>query len=147
MEVVRTIDLPCDVDRAWAVLTDWERQASWMRDADRVTVTSVTREGIGVRLAVRTRLFGIPAFTEPMEVTAWDPPRHLALRHGGPISGEGTWTLAPIPGATAFTWTERVRLGVPVVGGVAAWCYRPVLARLMGGAQRGLRDVVARDGA
>lgn len=146
MEVTRTIELPCDPARAWAALTDWEGQAAWMRDADRVTVTSSIREGVGVRLAVRTRLFGIPAFTEPMAVTAWDPPRRLTISHGGPVTGDGTWTLTPAAAGTVFTWTESVRLRVPLFGAAAAWCYRPVTAWLLGRAQRGLRDRLARDG-
>ena len=143
MEVVRTVVLPCGPARAWAILTDWEGQASWMRDADRVTVVSAAREGLGVRLAVRTRLFGIPAFTEPMVVTAWEPPRRLRVVHGGPIAGEGTWSLEPVPAGTRFTWTERVRLRVPVLGTIAAWCYRPLLGWLMA---RGQRDLLARVG-
>ena len=74
--------LPTTPEEAWAVLVDWERQADWMLDADRVDVVSPQREGVGVRLAVKTRLFGVPAFTEPMEVTVWDPPRRLEIRHG-----------------------------------------------------------------
>ncbi len=143
MELTRSVELPCDVDRAWAVLVDWERQADWMRDADRVTVVSETREGVGVRLAVRTRLLGIPAFTEPMEVTGWEPPRRLVIRHGGPVGGEGVWLLETSGEGTRFSWTERIRLRVPLVGELAAWCYRPVLRILMGRAQLGLRDLVA----
>ena len=90
-----------------------------MLDADRVEVVSQEREGVGVRLAVRTRILGLPAFTEAMEVTGWEPPRRLVLRHGGLVAGEGTWALTPEPGGTRFDWTEDVRLRVPVVGGAA----------------------------
>ena len=79
--------LPCPPDEAWAILLAWERQADWMLDADRVEVVSEHREGVGVRLAVRTRILGLPAFTEPMEVIGWEPPRRLVLRHGGLIAG------------------------------------------------------------
>ncbi len=102
-----------------------------MLDADRVDVVSAEREGVGVRLAVRTRLLGLPAFTEPMEVIGWEPPRRLVLRHGGLVAGEGTWTLAPEPGGTRFIWIETIRLRVPVVGEAAARLYAPVLRRLM----------------
>jgi uncharacterized protein YndB with AHSA1/START domain len=143
MEVSRSIELTCPVPEAWRVLTDWERQAEWMRDADSVRVVSEHREGVGVRLAVRTRLFGIPAFTEPMEVVAWEPPTRLAIVHGGPVAGDGEWTIEPAGGGSVFTWTERVRLRIPLIGELAAWCYRPVMWTLMGRAQRGLRDAVA----
>jgi hypothetical protein len=142
MEVVRRIVLPCPPGEAWAVLTDWERQADWMLDADRVTVVSDVREGVGVRLAVRTRVLGIPAFTEPMEVTGWTPPRELRIRHGGPVEGSGTWGLDPLDEGTLFTWTERVRLRVPLLGELAARGYAPVMGVLMGRAMAGLRTYV-----
>jgi hypothetical protein len=138
--------LPCTPEEAWAILLAWERQADWMLDADRVEVVSQEREGVGVRLAVRTRILGLPAFTEAMEVTGWDPPRRLVLRHGGLVAGEGTWTLTPEPGGTRFGWTEDVRLRVPVVGGAAAWLYAPVLRWLMRRGARGLREAVIASG-
>ena len=134
--------LPAGPAEVWAVLMDWERQADWMLDADSVTVVSERREGVGVRLAVRTRLFGVPAFTEPMEVTGWEPPRRLTIRHGALVSGTGTWSLEPVTGGTRFTWSEDIRLATPVIGGVAARLYRPVMHTLMGRAMRGLRGFV-----
>jgi carbon monoxide dehydrogenase subunit G len=131
--------LPCPPEEAWATLMDWERQADWMLDADRVEVVGDRREGVGVRLRVRTRILGLPAFVEPMEVTAWDPPRRLVLRHGAVVHGEGTWLLEPEPQGTRFVWIEEVRLGVPLIGELAARIYAPVLRRLMGRAASGLR--------
>ena len=142
MQVRREIVLPTTADEAWAVLMDWERQADWMLDADRVEVVSAHREGVGVRLAVKTRIAGIPAFTEPMEVTGWDPPRRLDIRHGSLVAGEGSWELVPGSEGTTFVWTEEIRLAVPVVGELAARLYRPVMRMLMGRAMEGLRRYV-----
>jgi carbon monoxide dehydrogenase subunit G len=136
----RAITVPVSSEGLWSIVTDWERQADWMTDADRITVVSPHREGVGVRLNVRTRLFGIPAFTEPMEVVAWAPPRVLTIRHGGPVAGTGTWRLETVTGGTRFTWTEDIALGVPVVGELAAWCYAPILSWLIGRSMRGLAD-------
>ena len=144
--VEREIVLPVPPAEAWAVLMDWERQADWMLDADRVTVVSEEREGVGVRLAVRTRIFGIPAFTEPMEVTGWDAPRRLDIRHGSLVAGDGTWILEPVEGGTRFTWREDIRLAAPVVGGLAATLYRPVMRVLMGRAMLGLRAYLIASG-
>jgi hypothetical protein len=94
---------------------------------------------VGVRLAVKTRLLGVPAFTEPMEVTVWEPPRRLVIRHGSLVAGTGVWDLVPMDGGTGFRWTEDIRLHVPVVGELAARAYRPVMRTLMGRAQRSLR--------
>ena len=139
MHVEREIVLPVPLEEAWTVLLDWERQADWMPDADRVTVVSEHRDGVGVRLAVRTRLFGVAAFTEPIEVVVWDPPRRLVIRHGSLVEGSGTWTLDPVEGGTRFTWMEDVRLAVPMAGELAAAAYRPVMRVLMGRAMQGLR--------
>jgi carbon monoxide dehydrogenase subunit G len=140
VRVERAIDLPAPPEQAWGILTDWERQADWMLDADRVTVVSQQREGIGVRLVVKTRLAGIAAFAEPMEVIGWDPPHRLSIRHGGAVVGMGTWALEPIPGGTTrFTWVEDIRLRVPLGGELAARCYAPIMRRLMGRALEGLR--------
>jgi carbon monoxide dehydrogenase subunit G len=140
VHVEREIVLPTTPEEAWTVLVDWERQADWMLDADRVEVVSAMREGMGVRLAVKTRLFGVPAFTEPMEVTAWDRPRRLEIRHGRLVVGTGVWELTPVDGGTRFRWSEDVRLSVPVVGEVAARLYRPVMRALMARAQLSLRQ-------
>jgi hypothetical protein len=146
VEVSRAIDLPTTAEEAWAVLTAWERQADWMRDADRVEVLGQRREGVGVRVAVRTRLFQVPLFTEVLEVVAWEPPRRLGIAHGGPVRGTGEWRLDPMPGGVRFTWTERVALRLPIgrrigaaLGEAAAAVYRPVMRTLMGVAMRDLR--------
>ena len=145
MTVQREIVLPTTSDEAWGVLTDWERQADWMLDADRVEVVSEVREGTGVRLAVRTRVFGVPAFVEPIEVVAWDAPTELRIRHGGAVRGEGDWRLEPVPDVTRFTWHEDVALAVPLLGGLAGRLYAPVMRWLMGRAMAGLRaSVIAR---
>jgi hypothetical protein len=139
MLVEREVLLPTTPEEAWAVLMNWERQADWMLDADAVRVVSPQREGIGVRLSVRTRILGIAAFDEPMEVTGWDPPRRLEIRHGSAVVGIGVWELEAVEGGTRFTWSEDVGLRVPLVGALAAWCYRPVMRMLMGRAQASLR--------
>jgi hypothetical protein len=87
-------------------------------------------------------VFGVAAFTEPMEVTVWDPPRRLAIRHGSLVTGTGVWDLVQLEGGTAFRWSEDVRLRAPVVGEVAARLYRPVMSALMGRAQRSLRRYI-----
>jgi Polyketide cyclase / dehydrase and lipid transport len=142
VHVMREIVLPTTLEEAWAVLVDWERQADWMLDADRVDVVSAHREGVGVRLAVKTRLFGVPAFTEPMEVTAWEPSRRLEMRHGSLVAGAGVWELGETDGGTRFRWSEDIALRVPLVGELAARAYRPVMRMLMSRAQRSLRAYV-----
>jgi Polyketide cyclase / dehydrase and lipid transport len=139
MRLERRIVLPVEPVLAWAVLMDWERQAEWMRDADRVEVLSPHREGAGVLVAVRTRVFNIPAFTERLEVVAWEPPRRMLMAHRSAIHGTGEWILESFVGGTRFTWIEDVTLPLGVVGRAALAVYRPFMRRLMGGAMGDLR--------
>ena len=139
MHIERSIVLPEPVDAVWSALVDWERQADWMLDADTVEVVGDLREGVGVRLAVRTRVLGVPAFVERMEVTEWEPPGRLVIRHGGPVTGTGTWSLVPVATGARFTWSEDIAVRLPVVGELAARCYAPVMRVLMRRAAEGLR--------
>ena len=142
MRVEASIDLPVPPGAAWDMLTRWEDQARWMRDADRVDVLTAHREGLGVRVAVRTRVYGVPAFTEVLEVTMWDPPARLEIAHGGFVRGRGTWTFEGDATGTTFTWVEDLSLAVPVLGEVALLVYRPFQRWLMRGALAGLRRYV-----
>jgi uncharacterized protein YndB with AHSA1/START domain len=142
--------LPVPVERAWAMVVDWERQADWMRDADRVDLLTPHREGLGVVVAVRTRVLNVPAFTEELRVEAWEPPHLLRIEHGSFVHGIGEWRLTPVARGdergTRFTWEERLSIGVPVVGALALAAYRPVMSRLMRGSLANLRRVFLRDG-
>jgi hypothetical protein len=142
MRVEAGVTLPVPRDAAWSILTRWEDQARWMKDADGVEVLTPHREGLGVRLAVRTRVFNVPAFTEELEVTGWDPPERLEITHRSFLRGRGVWTFERAPAGTTFTWLEEVALPVPVVGELALLAYRPFLRHLMRGALEGLRRYV-----
>lgn len=142
MRVEREVVLPADPQQAWTILTDWERQARWMHDADRVVVTSARRDGVGTTLSVKTRVLNVPLFTERLEVVGWDPPRELRIAHRSFIRGEGIWSLAPAGTGTRFRWTEELSLPPPVLGAVALRLYRPFMRRLMGAAMRDLRAMV-----
>ena len=122
----------------WRELTDWERQAEWMRDAVSVRVLSANREGVGVCLAVKTRVLGVPAFTEVLEVTDWQPNERLVVAHRGFVRGDGVWTFEPAGDRTRFRWTEILSLPIPVLGEFALLGYRPIMRRLM---RRALRDL------
>ena len=89
MRVTARTILPIPPEDAWRVLTAWENQARWMKDVDAVLVPTDHREGLGVRLAARTRVFGVPLFTDRLEVTLWEPPRRLGVAHQGVVRGVG----------------------------------------------------------
>jgi carbon monoxide dehydrogenase subunit G len=111
-------------ERVWSVLADWERQASWMPDVAWLRPLGPERE-LGARLAVRTRVFGIPAATDLMTVTVWEPPARLRIDHTGVVRGWGEWRLDPAGEGTAFTWLEEFRMPPPVLGDLALAIYSP----------------------
>jgi polyketide cyclase/dehydrase/lipid transport protein len=131
MRVDAEILVPAKPEEVWRRLLVWELQPLWMSDAASVRVLTPHREGSGVRVAVRTRVLGVPVFTETLEVTLWDPPRRLRLAHGSLVRGFGEWTLQRAGEGTLFRWTERLSMPVPILGELALLSYRPLMARLM----------------
>jgi hypothetical protein len=130
--------LPVSPDEAWRLLLRWEDQARWIRDAVSVHVLSPHRDGLGVRIAVKSRVFNVPLFTEELEVTGWEPPHVLEMTHRSFIRGVGTWALEPEGSGSRLAWSEDLSLPIPVVGELALLVYRPFLRRLMRGALRDL---------
>jgi hypothetical protein len=131
--------MPEPIERTWEVLLRWEDQSRWLKDADSVRVLTLEREGIGVEIAVQTRVLHVPLFTERLEVVEWDPPRLLTMAHRSFVRGVGTWLLEPDPGGTRFTWTEDLSLPVPLLGALALLVYRPFMRHLMLEGVRSLR--------
>src|SRR6266540_449094 len=86
--------LLADPARVWDLLSDWERQATWMPDVAWIRVVGSER-GLGARLQVRTKVFGIPLATDEVRVTAWERPKRLDVDHVGVVVGEGEWNLEP----------------------------------------------------
>jgi len=134
--------LPAPPDQVWKQIRRWEEQARWIRDAVWVRVLSEEREGEGVRVRVLNRVFGIPLFTEQLEVVEWDPPNRLDMAHRSFVRGIGTWELRERGAATVFAWTEELWLPVPVLGALALWVYRPFLRRLMNGSLANLQALI-----
>jgi carbon monoxide dehydrogenase subunit G len=122
----RTTSLPARTERAWEVLADWERYPEWMPDVAWVRRVG-SEEGVGMRLAVRTKVMGIPLVTDELLITAWERPRKIGVRHKGLVSGDAEWRLDDVGGDTRFTWIEDLRMPPPVLGAFALLLYSPVL--------------------
>jgi Polyketide cyclase / dehydrase and lipid transport len=139
VKVAASVRLPLDIGSVWARLLQWERQPEWMVDAASVQVLGDRRAGPGVQVAVRTKVFGIAALTDVLEVGEWDPPRRLVMVRRGFVRGRGEWRLEPaVDGGTRFTWEERLRAPIPILGELALAAYRPLMRRLM---QRSLSNL------
>src|SRR5439155_3163872 len=99
-------------------------------------------EGEGMRLAIRTKVLGIPLVTDELLITAWDPPRRMAVYHQGLVRGEAEWRLGTQDGGTRFTWIEVLRMPPPVLGALALFIYSPVLRWNFGRNMRKLSERV-----
>jgi hypothetical protein len=109
----------------WEVLSDWDRQAGWMPDVAWMRLRGSER-ALGARLDVRTKVLGIPATTDVMEVTGWEPPRRMVVEHRGMVKGRGEWLLEPLAGGTRFTWVEDLTMPFGIAGEAALRAYAPV---------------------
>ena len=101
-------------EAVFAAVADWEGQSDW------VALTTVTADGgphrVGERLVAETRVGGV-GFSDPMEVTRFDPPHRIDVRHlGRVVRGTGTFLVEPAPGGAWFVWVEDVDLPLGVVG-------------------------------
>jgi carbon monoxide dehydrogenase subunit G len=142
MRFEQSIALSASPAEVWDVLADWERYPEWMPDVAWVRpIQGFPAKAEGLRLAVRTKVLGIPVVTDEMVVTAWEPARRLAIEHRGLVRGVGEWQLEIVEGGTRFTWIEELRMPPPLLGAVALFLYSPVLR---GNFRRSLRSLATR---
>jgi carbon monoxide dehydrogenase subunit G len=113
-------------EQVWNVLTDWERQVLWMPDVAWIRVIGPERE-LSARVAVRTKVLGVPFVTDKLKVVAWEPPRRLVVRHLGLVRGTGEWRLDRIGDRSRFSWAEDITVGIPWIGELAISVYEPML--------------------
>jgi uncharacterized protein YndB with AHSA1/START domain len=117
-------DVAAPAERVWDVLVDWPRHAEW------VPFTRATGgAGAGERIEAWTGV-GRLGFLDRMEITAWEPPYRVAVRHvGEPVRGEGRFDLLDLPsGRCRVTWSELIDL--PLGGlGRAGWIAAGPLVR------------------
>jgi carbon monoxide dehydrogenase subunit G len=134
--------LPGGPERVWDVVADWRRYPAWMPDVSWVRRIS-GEAGVGLELDVRTKVLGVPFVTDRMRVTAWDPPRRMAIQHEGLVSGPADWRLEPAgEDGTRFLWTEELRMPPPLIGEIGLWLYRPVLRLTFRWSMRNLAKLV-----
>ncbi|HEY1330611.1 MAG TPA: SRPBCC family protein [Actinomycetota bacterium] len=123
------IDAPPEA--VWAVVADWEAQREWMPDVAWIRVDGAER-GLGARLLVRTKVLGVAATTDVIDVLVWEPPHRIGIVHRGLVRGRAAWLLDPAEDgrSTNFTWLEELRLPPPILGEIPLVLYAPVQALL-----------------
>ncbi len=112
VRVARVVAAPAD--RAWQMLTDWERQGEWI-PATRVRSSDGHR--VGGRIEAWTGI-GPVGFLDTMTITAWDPPRRCEVLHTGRlVRGPGVFAVDPLGvGHCRVVWEEHLDLPLGAVG-------------------------------
>ncbi len=113
-------------EETWEVLADIPLQPEWMHEMKEVRLTTPGPTGVGTRGEATVRIFGI-GVTDPVEVTAFEPPTRFAIRHEGMVSGGGLITLEAGAGGTTtiVRWDET--LVPPLLPELGAVVLAPVL--------------------
>jgi carbon monoxide dehydrogenase subunit G len=127
-------------EAVFQAVADWERQSDW------VAFTTVTAEGgphrVGERLLAVTKVAGV-GFSDPMEVTRWEPPRRVDVRHlGRVLRGTGTFLVEPAPGGAWFVWSEDLDLPLGVAGRLGFAVVGPAFRRMLRRSLRRLARMV-----
>ena len=143
-ELTETIDVDAAPERVWAALVDWPAQGEWMLATDVRTVGSDAAQGVGGRLAATTGLrFGGRRIgvVDTMEITRWEPPRLVEVRHTGRVvRGGGVFEVRPAGTGSTFVWTERLELPLGRLGRSGWPLVRPLMRA---GVRRSLRRFAA----
>lgn len=127
--VVASVVVRVPADAAWAALTDWAGQGSWMP----LTTVAVTTGdgGLGTRLSARTGI-GPAAVVDDMEIDVWEPPRRAEVAHRGRvIRGRGVFEVEALdPASARVTWTEQLDGGLArVAAPLSGWLLGLALRR------------------
>lgn len=120
------VGVPVPVERAWALLTSWERQGEWV---PLTRVWSEDGDGVGGRLTARTGI-GPLAFVDTMDIVRLEPPRFCEVRHTGRVvRGRGVFRVEPADGARSrVTWAEYLDLPLGWFGRAGWVLVRPLAA-------------------
>jgi hypothetical protein len=130
----------------WAELADLASHVEWMVDAATITFVGPQRSGPGTRFDCLTRV-GPLRTTDRMVVVEWTEGAAIGVHHVGLVTGEGRFTLTPLPPdpmrtpRTEVRWTEDLRFPWWLAGRLGAAAGRPVLRRLW---RRNLANLKAR---
>jgi uncharacterized protein YndB with AHSA1/START domain len=139
-----SVDIDTTPEEVWAQLADVRRHVDWMADAEAIRLID-EEPGLGQRFECDTKV-GPLRLTDRMEITAWQPPATMGVRHTGVVTGEGRFTLTPIDlgRRTRFSWAETLRFPWWLGGRIGAAAAAPVLRRIWRHNLRSLKAQIER---
>ena len=120
-ELVVPVDIEAPAATVWHVVTDWESQGEWILGTRVTMISPGDPRRLGARFAAFTGV-GPVGFTDPMEVTEWDPPRRCVVTHRGRVvRGSGVFEVEELgPQRSRFLWSEQLELPLGALG-AAGW--------------------------
>lgn len=124
LRMMVVVDAP--PEETWAVVSDIPLQPEWMHEMKEVRLTTPGPVHVGTRGEATVRIAGI-SVTDPVEVTAFEPPALFAIRHEGLFSGGGLIILEPGAGGTTTIVRWEETLVPPLLPALGAVVQAPVL--------------------
>lgn len=143
-----SVEIDATPEAVWAEVEQIERHPLWMSDAEAVHFLTDQRRGAGTTFRCPTKV-GPLRTDDLLEITDWDEPRRIGVRHSGTVTGTGSFILEPIDHGrrTRLTWSETLRfplwLGGPVTASLAG---RLVLRRIWAANLVRLRQLIEHPG-
>ena len=117
------------VSEVWSELSQLERHAEWMADAERIDFADAQRRGVGTEMVVRTRV-GPLVTNDVITVRSWIEGESIGVSHRGLVTGIGVFVLVQADGGTRFVWLEDLSFPWYLGGGFTALFAAPILRRI-----------------
>ncbi|GAA1296027.1 hypothetical protein Psi02_12090 [Planotetraspora silvatica] len=138
-----TVDAEASPERVFNVLTDWDRHHEWM-SLTSARVVAGDGHSAGSALAAFTGV-GPVGFLDTMEITDWDPPHGVSVRHTGwPLRGTGLFRVLPrLGGGSTILWEEDLELPFGAAGRFGWNLAKPVGAVFLKRSLRRLAELSA----
>jgi hypothetical protein len=128
-----SMEVPAGRELVWSELARIEDHVEWMLDATAIRFRSDQRQGVGTVFECDTKI-GPFRLTDVMEITEWEPGEAIGVRHFGPVSGSGRFSLRDDPGgATVIEWREELLFPWWLGAAAGALLARPVFLALWRG--------------
>lgn len=131
-------EVPAGRAQVWSELERIEDHVEWMLDATAIRFRGEQRRGVGTVFECDTKI-GPFRLTDVMEITQWEPGAVIGVRHFGPVSGTGRFSLTDAPAAaTVLEWNEELLFPWWLGATAGAQLARPVFTALWRGNLRRL---------
>jgi uncharacterized protein YndB with AHSA1/START domain len=141
VEIETSTDIEAPPSVVWPYLVDWEHLDRWMTEASGFRVLSSIREGVGVEAEATIKIAGITT-VDPVEVTRWEPPEVLEIRHLGWVGGSGLMRCTETAKGTRLCWVETLWPPLGPLGALGFRIFKPLMRMIFTRDLRQLKLIV-----